>query len=189
MQQRPRAAASPSAGGDSVVFGVIGRLYRTKGAFFSGVRAIIWRVSKKTVAVIVGDGPEMGNIQARVSPGPEGRVYCWGEETWSAYPIDYLVIPSLTEGLPYVMLEAMASGIPVLATAVGDIPLLIRDGITGFLVRPGDAFSLGRRMRDLITMPDRAREMAREAGKLIKEQYSAASMVRKTQDLYLSLLM
>lgn len=182
------------SGGDSVVFGVIGRLYPDKGhAFFLRAFERIAGEFPNAVAVIVGDGPEMGNIQARVSAlGLEGRVYCCGvrKDMERVYrSIDYLVIPSLTEGLPYVMLEAMASGIPVLATAVGDIPLLIRDGITGFLVRPGDAFSLGRRMRDLITMPDRAREMAREAGKLIKEQYSAASMVRKTQDLYLSLLM
>lgn len=179
--------------GDALVFAVIGRLYPDKGhAFFLRAFAEVAAEFPRAVAVLVGDGPEMENIRAHIrSLGIEDRVYCCGvrrdmERVYGS--VDYLVIPSLTEGLPYAMLEAMASGIPILATAVGDIPLLIRDGVTGYLVAPGDAASLGRRMRDLITGPEHARAMAKEGRRLVMEQYSAPSMVRKTQDLYLSLL-
>ena len=60
--------------------------------------------------------------------------------------IDCLVIASLREGLPYVLLEAAANRVPIIATAVGDIPQLIEDGKTGYLVEPGNAAELEDRM-------------------------------------------
>ena len=71
---------------------------------------------------------------------------------------------------------------------VGDIPLLVSDGLTGYLVNPGDATGLTRRMRDLIVMPEAAQVMAQEGGRLVNERFSATSMVGKTQELYLSLI-
>jgi glycosyltransferase involved in cell wall biosynthesis len=102
--------------------------------------------------------------------------------------IDFLVIPSLTEGLPYVMLEAMACGVPVVATSVGDIPLLVRDRVTGCLVAPGDAPAIFRRMKDLIVDREAARAMARAGRKLVLKSFSAATMAARTGGLYLSLL-
>jgi len=175
------------------VFGVIGRLYPDKGhALFLEAFAALARDHQDVFCVIAGDGPEKESIQKQIdASGLGGKVMCCGavKDIRRLYDsIDYLVIPSLTEGLPYVLLEAMAMGIPVLATSVGDIPLLIRDGHTGYLVAPGDIESLARGMEDLISMPGQAHLMAKRGRKLVEDHYLAAGMVKKTEALYLSLL-
>jgi len=77
---------------------------------------------------------------------------------------DLFVLPSFTEGLPNVVLEAGAAGVPVVATAVGGTPEVVDDGITGYLVPPGDPPSLAERIAQLLADPDRRREMG-EAGR------------------------
>jgi glycosyltransferase involved in cell wall biosynthesis len=102
--------------------------------------------------------------------------------------INCLVIPSLTEGLPYVLLEAMAGKVPVIATAVGDIPALIQDRRSGFLVPPGDASSIAERMIEILDDPNGAREMAEYAYRNVVERFSAERMVRETERLYLEVM-
>lgn len=178
---------------ETKVFAVIGRLYPDKGhALFLEAFAQLARDHKDVFCVIVGDGPERESINKRIKASGLGRkAFCCGavRDIKRIYDsTDYLVIPSLTEGLPYVLLEAMGSGIPVLATSVGDIPLLIRDGHTGFLVPPGDIESLARGMEDLVSMPEQAHLMAERGRRLVEDHYLAAGMVKKTEALYLSLL-
>lgn len=175
------------------VFAVIGRLYPDKGHSLF-LRALANTTAKYPEArgLIIGDGPEKESILRQIRTlHLEDRVYYCGvrKDIKNIYNmIDYLVIPSFTEGLPYVLLEAMAGSIPVLATAVGDIPLLIQDEVTGYLVPPGDVEAVSRRMEDLISKQDSARVMADNGKKLLKERYSAQGMVEKTERLYLSLL-
>ncbi|MRR14734.1 glycosyltransferase, partial [archaeon] len=92
------------------------------------------------------------------------------------------------EGLPYVLLEAMTNGIPVLATSVGDIPLLVRNGGTGYLVPPADSCALARSMIDIIEDSQGTCDMASKGKQLVTEYYSADKMVRQTEDLYIDLL-
>lgn len=188
---KPELVSSATSG--AKVFAVIGRLYPDKGhIFFIQAFASLAREHQNIIGIIVGDGPEKGNIERQIeSFGLGERIQCSGviEDIKHVYDsIDYLVIPSLTEGLPYVLLEAMASGIPVIATSVGDIPLLVQDGYTGYLVQAGDIEAMTARMRDLITMPEQARLMAERGKKMIEDQYLADCMVRKTEEVYLSLL-
>lgn len=102
--------------------------------------------------------------------------------------IDCLVIPSLTEGLPYVLLEAMANQVPVLATTVGDIPKLIDDRNTGHLVAPGDADALAERMHELLNQTDKTSQIAEWGRQRVFEQFSAEQMVRRTEAMYLDLI-
>jgi len=101
--------------------------------------------------------------------------------------IDCLVIPSLREGLPYVLLEAAANRVPVLATAVGDIPQLIKDGKTGYLVEPGNIAEIEDRMVRFLTKKDNIKQMVENCYNVFERKFSADRMVRETEDLYLSL--
>lgn len=80
------------------------------------------------------------------------------EALWRA---DTLILPSFSEGLPNALLEAMSSGLAVIATTVGGIPSLIRSRQSGILVRPGDALALASAMEELLLNPQLAREMGR----------------------------
>ena len=101
--------------------------------------------------------------------------------------IDCLVIASLREGLPYVLLEAAANRVPVLATAVGDIPQLIEDGKTGYLVEPGNTEEIEDRMVRFLDKKDNIKQMVENCYNVFERKFSADRMVRETEDLYLSL--
>ena len=94
---------------------------------------------------------------------------------------DLMVLPSLSEGRPNIILEAMACGIPVVATRVGGIPELIREGENGFLVPPNDAEALGKAILTVLKMKTprdvlgkRGREILESAG--LDWETSAAKM-------------
>ena len=72
---------------------------------------------------------------------------------------DLSVLPSFTEGLPTVVLESYAAGVPVVATAVGGTPEAVADGVDGYLVPPGDPAALARRILDVLESVDRRRDM------------------------------
>lgn len=175
------------------IFGVVGRLFPDKGhAVFLNAFASLLPELAGNFGMIAGDGPEKESILRLIRTlGIQERMFFCGvrKNVKEFYQnIDCLVIPSFTEGLPYVMLEAMACGIPIIGTSVGDIPLLIQDEVTGYLVPPGEIDAIARRMRDIVAGPEKALIMAEAAKKLVRENFSADLMVKKTEALYLSLL-
>jgi glycosyltransferase involved in cell wall biosynthesis len=99
---------------------------------------------------------------------------------------DLFVLPSRSEAFPNAVTEAMAAGLPVVATDVGGIPELVADGQTGRLVPPGDAAALSRALLDLLDDPARAAEFGRAARHRIEQSFSFDRMVDRFADLYLS---
>jgi glycosyltransferase involved in cell wall biosynthesis len=102
--------------------------------------------------------------------------------------LDLLVLPSFTEGLPNVVLEAFAAGIPVVATAVGGTPELVVDGASGFLVPPGDPDVLAERILNALASEDRLRDMGLHGRQQVVEQFTFAAQARKYQDLWKELV-
>ncbi|MGH7644473.1 MAG: glycosyltransferase family 4 protein, partial [Gemmatimonadales bacterium] len=139
----PPESQAPRTGRPDV-FGVVGRLYPDKGhRFFLEAFMAVARQHQTARARIVGGGPLAESLAREVEArGLAGRVSLDGvaEDMPRVYrELGAVVIPSLREGLPYVLLEAFAHQVPVLATAVGDIPRLVEHGRTGLLAQPGDA--------------------------------------------------
>jgi glycosyltransferase involved in cell wall biosynthesis len=103
--------------------------------------------------VVAGDGPERGALAARATAEAPGRVAFVGVVP-GARPVlaasDVLVLPSRTEGMPGVLIEAGLSGVPVVASTVGGVPEVVADGETGVLVPPGDADALAAALRRVL---------------------------------------
>jgi glycosyltransferase involved in cell wall biosynthesis len=97
---------------------------------------------------------------------------------------DGWVMPSLNEGLPLALLEAMLSGLPVVASAVGGIPKIVLPGQTGVLVPPGNADALAVALETLLRQPHHAQTLAHEGRRLVQEQYSFDAMIERYLSIY-----
>jgi glycosyltransferase involved in cell wall biosynthesis len=109
---------------------------------------------------------------------PQAEVAEWMAEA------SMFVLPSLSEGLPRVALEAMATGTPVIASRVGGIPELIQDGETGFLIPPGDEDALADRMRRLLENPKEARETGERARAAAGRFFSTESYIENYRSIF-----
>jgi glycosyltransferase involved in cell wall biosynthesis len=101
---------------------------------------------------------------------------------------DILVLPSHTEMLPMVIIEAMAAGMPVIATPVGAVPDMIEDGVNGFLVPTGDHNMLAERILHLSRHPDKRAEMGRNNLRKFNQEYSVEVNINRIIEIYESLL-
>lgn len=97
---------------------------------------------------------------------------------------DVFVLPSRSEAFPNSVMEAMAAGLPVVASNVGGIPELVRDGHNGRLVPPGDVDALARALVDVLGDPERAERFGRAGRRVIEETYSFDRMVEQFETLY-----
>jgi glycosyltransferase involved in cell wall biosynthesis len=97
---------------------------------------------------------------------------------------DLAVLSSFTEGLPVAVLEALAARVPVVATAVGGTPEVIEDGVCGFLVPPGDAGALARRIADALADEPRRRLMGERGRRRIEEEFTFAGQAERYRRLF-----
>jgi len=102
--------------------------------------------------------------------------------------LDVFVLPSLWEGLPITILEAMAMAKPVIATAIPGNMEIVKDNVTGLLVPPRNPQRLSEAIISLLSDQDRAKMMGQEARKLIQDRYDSKRMTARIQELYLHLL-
>jgi sugar transferase (PEP-CTERM/EpsH1 system associated) len=102
--------------------------------------------------------------------------------------LDCFVLPSLGEGISNTILEAMASGLPVIATAVGGNIELVSEGISGRLVPAADPSALAKAIVDLAQQPELAKSLGQQGRRQIEQRYSMAAMVQSYQQLYDKLL-
>jgi glycosyltransferase involved in cell wall biosynthesis len=173
------------AGGDGPIVLAAGRLSAEKG-FRVLVEAA--RLLANVRFVICGEGAERASLEQQIDAlALQGHVRLAGfrDDLDSLIPFaDLVVLPSFTEGLPNVALEAGAAGIPVVATAVGGTPEVVRDGVTGFLVPPGDPRALSQRVIDLLQHPERAREFGTAARQWMQEKFTFEAQARSYCELF-----
>jgi glycosyltransferase involved in cell wall biosynthesis len=136
----------------------------------------------------VGDGPSRPELVSAIEArGLNGTVLLLG--TRNDIPdilaaADVFALSSLQEGLPVAVLEAAAAGCPVVATSVGGVPEIIEDGTTGLLVPPGDPQAMADAILAMLTEPQRARQLATAAKKLVEREYSTEAWSKKWEALY-----
>ena len=171
------------------VVGLIGRLAPAKrpDLFVEAVARAV-RDLPQLKALIVGDGPMRPQVEAQVTRlGLTGRIILTG--TRQDVPrlvagLDALVFSSEREGLSMAMLEAMAAGVPVIATRVGGTPELIESGVSGILVEPGRADALATELVALLQTPATVTQLGDAARRRVAERFSLRAMVQTYETLY-----
>jgi glycosyltransferase involved in cell wall biosynthesis len=141
---------------------------------------------------LVGDGPDREHLEERAHElGIVKRCLFLGyQDDVAPYyaAIDALLLPSVNEGTPVSVIEALAAERPAVATRVGGVPDVVRDGIDGYLVGVGDASTLGARLADLANDPAGRAEMGREGRARVLDRYAVGRLVDDVDRLYRELL-
>jgi sugar transferase (PEP-CTERM/EpsH1 system associated) len=177
----------------AVVAGTVGRLQPVKG---TGYLLEAWsRLASDhpdAILLLVGGGPQQAALE-RMSRrlGISERVRFLGDRAdvpGLLRGMDVFVLPSLWEGMPNAALEAMAVGLPVVATAVGGTSEVVVDGVTGLLVQPGDPDALAQSIARLLRDPDLRHKMGQAGRERVVKHFSVGRTVEQTERLYEQLL-
>jgi glycosyltransferase involved in cell wall biosynthesis len=180
-------------GHNDAVIGIVSKLWEGKGHEVL-IRAFkeIKREIKEARLVIVGEGPLDSMLHEITDTlGLTDSVLFTGFQMDVAGIIssfDVAVLPSFFEGMGRVLLEAMAMEKPVVASRVGGIPDLVKDGINGFLITPGDVKGLAEALKKLLNDKGLANIMGRNGRKGITDRFSADAMVRSIKKIYIECL-
>lgn len=183
---RARVRAALAVPADAWVIGSVGRVAAEKNHALL-VRAVAPLLGPRARLVLAGDGPLLDELRALVATLPAAPyIHLLGmrrdvPDVLAA--LDAFAMSSDTEGLPLVVLEAMATALPVVSTAVGGIPNVIVEGATGSLVRAKDEAGLRAAAAALRDDPDRARAWGARARDVVLAEFSAQRMA----DAYLAL--
>ncbi|MEJ2644260.1 MAG: glycosyltransferase, partial [Gammaproteobacteria bacterium] len=190
---RPQLAGSPFSEEPLVVIGTVGRLQAVKDqvSLAEGfIRLLKHRpdLESRVRLVVVGDGPLYSEVAARLqAAGVNGL--CWLPGERSDVPdvmrtLDIFVLPSLAEGVSNTVLEAMATGLPVVATRVGGNPELVAEGVTGTLVPPSDPTAMADALMRYVDDEESRRAHGRAGRTRVLERFSIDVMTERYLDLY-----
>lgn len=183
-REEARRQLGLSGGGSLLV--TVGRLEPVKRVEWI-MRAIVSR--HDTTLVVVGDGTAREPLEAmRDKLGLGDRVMFVGKVPQEKVPLylraaEIFVLSSETEGLPHVILEAMAVGTPVIATSVGGVPELVKHEQSGLLVSPDDPVDLNRQIQRALANRDFAAQMAMHAREKVLSDFSWGRMVDETEQV------
>jgi len=146
----------------------------------------------KPTVVIAGDGPLRNELEGQAKAAGLGDAVKFlghrADPEVVMAAMDVYVLTSVSEGLPNTVLEAMATGLPVVTTRVGGAEELVEHGVTGFLVPPSDTEALARALAVLLA-DETLRRSAGAAGRLRAEtEFAISGMIRRYESLYASTL-
>jgi glycosyltransferase involved in cell wall biosynthesis len=188
--REPLSVALPA--GDGPLVGCIARLEKVKGvADFVDAAAAIAQQVPTARFVVAGSGSEEASLVARRDSALAQQFAFLGHVDPIqplAAALDVLVLPSLSEALGLVLLEAGALGVPVVATAVGGIPEVVEDGVTGILVPPGQPDALADAVTRLLRDPERARAMGEAGRARVEREFTLERTIAGHLAVYESLL-
>ncbi len=177
------------------VFGAVGRLSREKGhCFLLEAFALLHKFlpDQPMELLLLGEGREETSLRMLARQlGIESRVCFAGFQrkptAWMKV-MDCMVQPSLTEGTPNSVLEAMLLGIPVIATAVGGVPDVIENGRTGLLVAPSSPVAMAEAMKKMVRSTSLRNQLALEAKHCVEQNFSPKRQRELLEMLYKTML-
>ena len=176
-------------GPDTVVIGMAGRIHPGKGQkYLIDALKLLIDKGRQIFGLIAGEGPDLEAIRQQAKDlGIAEKVkipgYCEDVLEYAA-AMDIFAVPSLKESLPLTALEAMSLGKPIVASKVGDLPLVVSEGENGLLVAPGSAEELAAALDKLVCNEQSRLEMGVRARQTIVKDYSGQAMTRKLENVY-----
>lgn len=193
---RPDAPLQPFFGSECFVIGTVGRLDAVKNHAmlidaFILLCARLPAHAARLRLVIVGDGPCMAALRARVDRAGLQRVALLAGARADIAPLmrafSVFALPSVAEGTPVTLLEAMASGLPVVATSVGGVPEVVGHGQTGHLVPSGDAEAMATALAAYCLAPATVKVHGLAGRQRVQQYFNIDSTVHDYLDIYDSL--
>ncbi len=187
---REQAREALGVGAEEILIGSVGRLVPVKnyGLLLEAVSAL---PLDRLRLVLVGDGPERGALESLArARGLASRTLFTGHRNEVAEllaALDLFVLPSLSEGMSNTLLEAMASGVPVVASDVGGNTEIIQNGVSGLLFPCGDAQILSAQLGEMLDQPARRLQFAAAAQARVRSDFSLEAMASRYEALYDSL--
>ena len=178
---------------DAFVVGWVGRMTAVKRTpdVLEAFRGLLDR-NVDAYLMLVGDGPDRKQLERNAHDLGIGRrcLFLGYQDDVAGYysAIDVLLLPSANEGTPVSVIEALAAERPAVATRVGGVPDVIRDGVDGYLVAPGDTEGLAERLTALARDPALRARMGAQGRARVLERYTVARLVDDIDRLYRSLL-
>ncbi|HEY7526701.1 MAG TPA: glycosyltransferase [Candidatus Limnocylindria bacterium] len=189
----PRCALRRESGipGSAVLVGVVARLEPEKGhQHLVAAWPDVVAAAPDAWLAIVGEGSQCAALRAQAAalpaPARDRIIFTGRREDVAALTadLDMAVLPSLREAQGISILEAMAQRIPVVASAVGGIPEVVVDGVSGLLVPPGDPASLAAALARLATSPALRASMGDAGHRIVAERFSMEAHVRRIEAIY-----
>lgn len=189
VQTRREARRRLGVGDGFLLFGCVGRLTEVKRHIdLIEAFASVHRRQSRSRLVLIGDGPLRASLQQRVNALGLGGAVCLPGDMGALETIlpalDVMVLASSTEGMSNAILEAMASGLPVVATAVGGTPRLVGHRVTGLLVSPMAPALLADAMLELASSPVMRKTMGAAGRDRVEHEFSLEAMVQSYDRLY-----
>jgi glycosyltransferase involved in cell wall biosynthesis len=174
---------------DAKVCAVVAQFIKRKGHryLFEAIPGILDKYPE-TVFLLFGKGPLERRLKKRcVEMGIANKVIFAGfrDDLPRIYPcLDVLIHPALMEGLSVALLQAAASGTPIVGTRAGGIPEIVKDGVNGFLIPPGDSRAMIRPVVEILGSPQKANNMGAKGRDIVLSNFTVDSMVRGNLEVY-----
>lgn len=171
----------------------VGRLVHLKGVdYLVDAFRLVHEEYRDVKLVIAGNGPSMPYLRS-IAGDLDGVLFVGQISSPNIMRLLYescfaVVVPSLHDTLPTVVLEAMMNRKPVIATNVGGNPVMVKNGENGFLVAPRDSESLSQSIKTLYQNPDLGKKMGASGRRMLEKSYSSEKMVTETLGVYETLL-
>lgn len=190
----PKADPPQAETSNLLIVGTIANLYPTKGIEYlveaaSHLRKLDFRgKSNFPIFLIIGEGPERPKLEKLIQKyNLKNNFFLLGHIP-DAYKylkaFDIFVLPSLKEGFPYAILEAMSAGLPIVATKVGGVPEIIDSGNTGWLIEPKNSHDLAEKITTLLKDENLRENLSAYAKQIVTKNFSLAAMIEKTKEIY-----
>jgi len=194
QRQAARRDLFPDDGDDLVWIGMVGRLWRQKNpeCLVHATVELHRRGCRRFRVVMIGDGDLRGELEALIEDhrvGETVRLLGWREDVPNLLgALDIFVLPSRWEGLPLAIIEAMAAGLPVVASDIPGNRDLVEEGVDGYLFGDDDAIGLADRLQALIANRGQARAMGARGRVKARQEYCLQKRTDRIDTLYQQLL-